>query len=175
MDTYRNDRKGYWIRRSKKFLASRCASKDQVRNFVKEQMHLAEAMLQEYVSRIPRILEANKRMVSELMNETRSKDDVWRSNLPISKKCKKLQRMLSLFGILLWSETIRPNLLNWSEDEHSFIGQGQFSRIYSGILTKIDPSVSEEGFPEIVAIKVFNQPLDSANANYFLKNEAKIR
>ena len=52
-------------------------TKEKVREFVKEQMHIADAMLQEYVSRIPRILEANRRMASELMHETRSKDEVW--------------------------------------------------------------------------------------------------
>ncbi|XP_028400803.1 uncharacterized protein LOC114523936 [Dendronephthya gigantea] len=175
MDTYRKDRMAYLIKRSKKFLASRCANKDQVRVFVKEQMHLAEAMLQEYVSRIPRILEANRRMALELMNETRSKDEVWRANSPIFRKCKELQRMLSLFGILIWSGTVRAERLNWSEDEHCCIGLGEFSSVYTGILTKIDPGISEEGSPAIVAIKVFKQPLDSANANYFLKNEAKIR
>ena len=169
---YRKDRKGYLAKKSKKFLDS--VSKEKVRNFVKEQMHLAHAMLQEYVSRIPRILEANRRMASGLMEETRSKDEVWRSNLPVYNKCVELQRELSKFGILIWPETIGFNQLSWSEDP--YIGQGEFSSVYSGVLTKDDADNSNDGrSPTNVAVKVFKQPLDCANANDFLKNEAKLR
>jgi hypothetical protein len=169
---YRKDRKGYLAKKSKKFLDS--VSKEKVRNFVMEQMHLADAMLQEYVSRIPRILEANRRMASGLMEETRSKDEVWRSNLPVYNKCVELQKELSKFGILIWPETIGFNQLSWGEDP--YIGQGEFSSVYSGVLTKDDADNSNDGrSPTNVAVKVFKQPLDCANANDFLKNEAKLR
>ena len=172
IDDYRKDREGYLTKKSKKFLTS--VTKEKVREFVKEQMHLADAMLQEYVSRIPRILEANRRMASELMHETRSKDEVWRSNLPVFNKCVELQKMLSKFGIQIWSETISSNQLNWSEDP--LIGEGEFSSVYSGVLSSGDAENSEDSRPVAnVAVKVFKQPLDCENANLFLKNEAKLR
>ena len=174
MDDYRKDRKEFFTKESKKFLDCRTASKENVRNFVTEQMHLPNAMLQEYVSRIPRFLEGNKKLVSELILETRSKDEVWRSNSPVYNKCVELENMLAKFGILIWYETIASDQLNWSEDD--IIGKGEFSSVYSGVLTKDDEGDSKDSVRTTnVAIKVFKQPLDCANANYFLKNEAKFR
>ena len=173
-EKYRKDQKKYLAERSKTFLSSVTSSKDQVREFVEEQMHLAHAMLQEYVSRIPKMLEANRRMVSEMMKETRSKDDVWQSNLPIFTKCTELQEEMSKFGILIWSDTISSNELTWSED--SFIGDGEFSAVYSGVLKmKDDVESSENSYPAKVVVKVFKQPFDSENANYFLRNEPALR
>jgi hypothetical protein len=172
IDNYRKDREGYLTKKSKTFLTS--VTKEKVLEFVKEQMHLADAMLQEYVSRIPRILEANRRMASELMHETRSKDEVWRSNLPVFNKCVELKKMLSKFGIQIWSETISSSRLNWSEDP--LIGEGEFASVYSGFLSNDDAENFEYRRPVAnVAVKVFKQPLDGENAKLFLKNEAKLR
>ena len=173
-DEYKKNRQEFLREKSKKFLDRRTASKENIRNFVREQMHLPTAMLQEYVTRIPRFLEANKKMVSELILETRTKDEVWRSNSPVYNKCVELQKMLAKFGIQIWYETIASDQLKWSENH--LIGRGEFSYVYSGVLTNEDEGTSEKGGrPTNVAVKVFKQPLDCANANYFLKNEAKLR
>ena len=175
LEKYRRDQKGYLTKRSKKFLSSVTSSKDQVREFVNEQMHLVHAMLQEYVSRIPRMLEANKRMVSELMNDTRSKDDAWRSNLSVLYKCMELQGSMCKFGISIWSDTVSSNRLTWSED--SLIGRGEFSSVYSGVLQFKDYSENAENNGSIpnVVVKVFKQPLDSKNASYFMRKESALR
>ena len=169
---YRNDCGEYLMKTSKNFLDS--VNEDTVRDFVKEQLRLAKAMLEEYETRIPRILEANKITVLRLRDETRSRDEVWQFNLPVYKKCVQLQRILSKFGILIWSETISYKQLTWNND--SLIGEGEFSAVYSAVLTQDGRGNSEKKPSSLnVAVKVFEKPFDCANANYFLKNETKLR
>lgn len=81
--------------KSKKFLES--LSKENVHAFVKKQMHLAEAMLQEYVCRIPRILEANRRTIVQLRHDTITCEENYQSNIPTYHMCIKLQQRLSDF------------------------------------------------------------------------------
>jgi hypothetical protein len=86
----------------------------------------------------------------------------------------ELKKMLSKFGIQIWSETISSSQLNWSEDP--LIGEGEFASVYSGVLSNGDAENFEDSRPVAnVAVKVFKQPLDGENAKLFLKNEAKLR
>ena len=175
LTSYRDHPRDYLERRSKKFFTA--LTEDDLLKYAQRQMENTSRVLSEYISAIPTLIEADKRIVSQLLSETRSYDELSRQYTPVIEKCVDLrENVIPAIGIELCPPTVDECDLQWKKDGTSCLGEGKFSVVYfgqlknGGIDKKLDPNLSFN-----VAVKVFKQPFDELNSRLYLYEEKTIR
>lgn len=162
------------VKRSKKFLDSIVGNVP--RQYAEKQMEKTKSVLSKYTNSLPRVIDADWKMVSQLNNETRDQGEVLRRCSPIQRRSYESWERLAFLGVRLYPATVDSHDLDWKEDLDSFIGEGEFSSVYRGTLTTSGSNTTKQPNPhQIVAVKVFKQPFDLPNSRFYLNEEIIIR
>ena len=169
LQKYINDPLPYLEKRSKKCLKI-IASQDRLLPFINGQLGDAVQFLIEMKSKISRLREGDKKLYLQLLTESRSKFEIQGIYQPVSLQLENLTRDIAVFNVKeIRKSDFSRGELKWNEDEKSVTGRGTFSAVYSGVL-------SRKGQPEIkVALKVYNNPLQSDNVWHFINEERALR
>ncbi|XP_028400626.1 dual serine/threonine and tyrosine protein kinase-like [Dendronephthya gigantea] len=172
---YIENPRAYLERRSNKFLKS--VKEDGVLKYAEEQMANTATLMRKYTSAIPKLLEADRKMVSKLLSERRSKEKLTEQYTPIIQRSMELREyIIPALGIELYPATVDECHLEWKKDEDSCLGEGKFSTVYSGKLR--NGGIDRERDPNNdleVAVKVFKKPFDNLNSRFYLYEEVTIR
>ena len=171
---YAKDPRDYLEKRSKKFLAS--LTKDDASRYAKWLTEKTAEVLRNFADYIPTLIEANRRMVSQLRCDTRNHVKIMQHYTPIRKESSETRKNMLKLGIKLCPATVDARDLDWKEDTDSFVGEGEFSRVFRGTLKnggrnkKLDANCSFD-----VAVKVFKKQFDDINLRLYLNEELMIR
>lgn len=139
--------------------------------FVQVQLEDARLCLEQIQARIPELIEADRALYKQLLDETRSRKKIEESYGPLNSECQLIRGKLAMFAI----QEILPldedvDGLEWQENPKYLLGQGTFAKVYKGRLR------GKAWRPEeTVALKVFREPLTLNNACSFLAEERNLR
>ena len=171
---YRKDPRDYLEKRSKKFLAS--LVKDAASRYATWLMEKNTEALKNFTDYIPSLIEANRKMVSQLRSDTRSHVQIMQHHTPIWEESFETRRNMLNLGIKLCPATVDARDLEWKKDTHSFVGEGEFSLVYRGTLKNGGGNTMlGANLFSIVAVKVFEKQFDDANLRLYLNEEMEIR
>ena len=174
LDIYEEDPREYLEKHSKKFLAAR--AEEMVKKYVKEQMSKTSSILSTYFEMIPRLIEADKKMVSQLRKEKHNLHKVWQKYNPIRQKSLKIREDILALGIEVCPPTVDARDLEWKEDNDSCLGEGEFSLVFLGKLKNSGRDRSLHSNTNLdVAVKVFKKPFDDLNFRFYLNEETTIK
>ena len=172
LSKYAKNPRVYLEKRSKKFLAS--LTKDDASRYAKWLTEKTTEVLKNFTNYIPTLIEANRKMVSQLRSDTRSHVQIMRHYTPIREESFETRKNMLNLGIKLCPATVDERDLEWKKD--TCVGEGEFSLVYRGTLrnggrnTTLDANLSL-----IVAVKVFKKQFDDANLRLYLNKEMMIR
>ena len=175
LDNYHANPRDYLKKRSRKFLASVSKTEEAVVKYAEKKVRETSEVLSTYMNMIPRVIEADREMVSYLRNETRSQDEVLQRYNPIRQQSLEIRTNMVPLGIQVYPATMDQRDLQWKSDRASCLGEGEFSFVYTGKLKNggryrnLDPNLNLT-----VAVKVFKQPLDYLNSRFYLNEEMKL-
>ncbi|XP_028400658.1 uncharacterized protein LOC114523823 [Dendronephthya gigantea] len=164
LDNYKENPRDYLKKRSKKYLMR--LPEDFVLDYTQRQMENTKKVLSKYGDQIPILIEADRKLITQLRNDERSQDEVLIVYGPIQKKSVELIDNIIPLGIELCPATVNASDLEWKE----CLGEGEFSTVYRGKL-KNALKCSEIN----VAVKVFKDLFDDPNKRFFLYEEVQIR
>ena len=171
IDSYKKDPRHYLEKRSRKYLER--LPKEYVLEYAQRQMENTKMVLSKYGDQIPILIEADRKLVKHLTNETRSQGEILRLYEPIQKQSVRIIDSIIPLGIELCPATVNANDLDWKEDGESCFGEGEHSTVYKG---KLYNAGAKSQISEMnVAVKVFKRPFDTSNTRYFLYEEVQIR
>ncbi|XP_028400657.1 uncharacterized protein LOC114523822 [Dendronephthya gigantea] len=170
-DNYQNNPRDYLEKESEKYLER--LPKEYVLQYAQRQMKNTKMVLSKYGDQIPILIEADRKLVTQLINDTRSQDEILKLYDPIQKKSSEMINRILPWGIKVCPETINASDLEWKPDKNSLIGEGESSRVYRGKLSC--PRTKSQTSEMEVAVKVFEYPFDNPNSKFFLYEELKIR
>ena len=160
---------------TKKYEADKCAYMaklsaeylDEAKNevlletFVREQLEDAQLCLRQIEASIPELIEADKMLCLQLIDETRSQKEIEETCHPILNEGSKLRGQLAVFGFTeVCANEISSEELEWKEDASHRLGCGAFASVYKGTMRKCG---ADQPMP--VALKVCNKALDVTNAS----------
>ena len=171
---YAKDPQVYLEKRCKKFLAS--LTNDDASRYAKCLTEKTAEVLRNYTDYIPTLIEANRKMVLQLRCVTRNHVQFMQHYTPIRKESSETRKNMLKLGIKLCPATVDARDLDWKEDTDSFVGEGEFARVYRGTLKnggrnkKLDANYSFN-----VAVKVFKKQFDDVNLRLYLNEELMIR
>ncbi|XP_028400655.1 serine/threonine-protein kinase STY8-like [Dendronephthya gigantea] len=129
-------------------------------------MENTKKVLSKYGDQIPILIEADRKLITQLRNDERSQDEVLKVYGPIQKKSVEVIDNIIPLGIELCPATVNASDLEWKE----CLGEGEFSTVYRGKLNNA-LKCSEIN----VAVKVFKDLFDDPNKRFFLYEEVQIR
>ena len=166
--SYDNDRCGYLVKMSKEYL-SFVTKENALRPYVKEQLREVDVFLEQIKVRIPAVIRANCILLEQLLVENFSKRLLENLYRPVNAKSMAIRGDLAIFAI----KEVRPtdidsNDLIWKEDGDHRLGHGAFATVYTA-------SMQRCGKKQSVAIKVFNDAVNTSNAYQLLAEEDILR
>ena len=157
---YEADKCAYMAKLSAEYLDE---AKNEVllETFVKEQLEDAKLCLKQIEARIPELIQADKMLCVQLIDETRSQEEIEGTYQPIMNEGSKLRGQLAVFGFTeVCANEISSEELQWKEDASHRLGCGAFASVYKGAMRKRG---ADQRMP--VALKVCNNALDETNAS----------
>ena len=175
LDKYQANPRDYLGKRSSKFLTSMSKTEEAMDKYAKKKMKETSTILSTYMNMIPRVIEADREMVSYLRKETRSQDEVLQQYNPIRQRSFEIRKNMIPLGIQVYPATVDQRDLDWKSDSTSCLGEGEFSLVYTGKLKNggryrnLDPNLYLK-----VAVKVFKQPFDYPNSRFYLNEEMML-
>ena len=168
LQTYKKHKCDFMSEASKDYLDEVIEEKE-LKPFVEEQMKEAQVCLQQIQARLPELIEADKMLCNQLLDETRTQEEIKERYQPILDEASVLRGHLAVFGFKEVRATdIKTTNLDWSENSSSHIGRGAFANVYSG-------KMKRNGNFYTVALKVYNEALDDNNACLFMSEVQILR
>ena len=132
-----------------------------LQTFVMKQLEDAELCLEQIGARIPELIQADKILCEQLINETRSQEEIEETYQPIMNQGSKLRGQLAVFAFTeVCANEISSNELKWKEDASHRLGCGAFVSVYKGRMRKRGAHQTMR-----VALQVCNKALDETNAS----------
>ncbi|XP_028400787.1 uncharacterized protein LOC114523923 [Dendronephthya gigantea] len=171
-DNYQKNPRDYLKKESEKYLER--LPKEHVLEYAQRLMENTKMVLSKYGDKIPILIEANRKLVMQLINDTRSQDEILGMYDSIQKKSLEIIYEILPWGIKLCPATINGSDLDWEKDHSSCLGEGEVSTVYKGKLKNLGRNKSQTSEMN-VAVKVFKGPFDEPNSRYFLQEEFQIR
>ncbi|XP_028400660.1 uncharacterized protein LOC114523825 [Dendronephthya gigantea] len=159
-------------KRSEKFLEE--LPKDYVLQYAQRLMENTRMVLSRYGDQISTLIEADRKLVTQLFNDRRTQGEILGMYDPIQKKSLEIIYKILPWGIKLCPATINASDLDWKKDHSSCLGEGEVSRVYAGKLKNLGKNKSQTSEMN-VAVKVFKKQFDEPNSRYFLQEELQIR
>ena len=157
-------------RKIKKYEADKCAfmaklSEDYLEaaqnesvllQFVKDQLKDVKLCLKEIEARIPELVQADKMLCLQLIDETRSKKEIQEFYQPIMGEGTDIRGKLAMFGFIeVRANEISEEELQWKENSSSLLDSDEFGAVYQGTMKRHGAGVLP------VALKVFKLALDA--------------
>ena len=137
--------------------------------FAKDQLKEAKLCLRQIEARIPELIEADKMLLVQLLDETRSKEEIKELYQPIMDEASDIRGHLAVFALKeIRAIDIGSEKLDWKEDMSSRLGSGAFATVYQG-------KMSKQGKEQTVALKVCSDVLDFKNANVIMAEVELLR
>ena len=165
---YEKDKCGFMAKASKEYLAE-AAEEQNLRSYVVEQLKESQVCLKQVIARIPELIEADKMLCQQLIDEHRSKKEIQDFYRPLYQRSLKLRERLAMFGIKdVRTMDFSCKDLEWKDDRSSLLGAGAFASVYRGKLKL------REG-EQPVALKVWKEELNDSNASAFLAETDTLR
>ena len=169
LESYNDNPCGYMSKRSHKCLKV-IASQDHLITFITKQLEDSVQFLKQIKERIPQLRESCEQFYQQLLENKRSKTEIQEIYEPLMEHIRLLQRNLIIYSV---SEVKKSDFtdgeLKCNEKWESIIGEGSFSTVYKGVL-------SREGQPEIkVALKRYREPVATKNVWHFVDEERALR
>ena len=157
---YEADKCAYMAKLSAECL-DKAKNEDFLKTLVREQVEDAKLCLKQIEARIPELIQADKMLCEQLIDETRSQGEIEETYQPIMNEGSKLRGQLAVFGFTeVCANEISSNELEWKEDASHRLGCGAFASVYKGTMRK---RVADQPVP--VALKVCKKALDETNAS----------
>ena len=136
---------------------------------VQQQFKQAELFLKQIESRIPELIQADKMLYRELIDESRTKKEVQDLYRPTMDRGSEFRGRLMEFGIKeVCAVDVSPEELDWKEDYSSLLGSGGVGAVYQGTMSK-------RRNIKTVALKVFSAVLDARNACSLMEEVETLR
>ena len=143
--------------------------KELLKPFVKEQMKEAKVCLKQIEARLPELIEADKMLCKNLLEERRSQKDIKDRYQPIMDEGSLIRGILAEFGFKeVRATNIAADDLNWKQEASSCLGRGAFGAVYQGEMKRDQDSY-------VVALKLYNDALDASNAILFMAEVQILR
>jgi len=140
-----------------------------LRSFVRNQLEDARLCLRQIKARIPELIQADKMLCEQLIDETRSIKEIQKLYQPIMDEGSRLRGHLAVFGILeVRASDISSEELDWKQNASSRLGCGAFGNVYQGTMRR-------HGFVQPVALKVCSEVLHAKNACEILAEVELLR
>ena len=157
---YEADKRAFMTKLSAEYLGE-ATNESSLETFVREQLEDAKLCLKQIEARIPELIQADKMLYEQLMDETISQEEKQQSYQPMMNKGSKLRGHLAVFVFTeVCGNRISSEELEWKEDASHRLGHGAFGAVYKGTMTR------REAFqPVPVALKVCNKALGATNAS----------
>ena len=156
---YQADRCVYMTKKSASYL-DEASEQVVLQIYVKNQLDEAELCLKQIEARIPELIQADRMLCDQLVDETRSKSEITDLYQPILDEGSRLRGQLAVFGIReVRVAYIGNDELDWKEDMSSCLGNGAFGAVYEGMMKR------HGGDRVPVALKVRNDILSPTNAS----------
>ena len=157
---YEADKCAYMTKLSAEYL-NEAKNEVLLETFVREQLEDAKLCLKQIEARIPELIQADKMLCEQLIDETRSQEEIEETYQPIMNEGSKLRGQLAVFGFTeVCANEINSEELEWKEDASHRLGCGAFASVYKGKMRKRG---ADQRMP--VALKVCNNALDETNAS----------
>ena len=137
-----------------------CVTKEEaaLMNFVRDQLRNAALCLKQIETRIPELIEADKLLCEQLLEEKWSKKDVKDTYVPMLDAASEIRGRLAVFGFEEGLEAgISSEMLDL-KGQSDCLGRGAFASVYRGIMK------TENGDEQTVALKICTSPLKADNA-----------
>ena len=165
---YKKDKFGFVATVSEKFLSEEAEEKN-LRSYVGKQLEQSQICLRQIVARIPELIEADKMLCRQLIDEDRLQKKMEDFYKPLYQRSLRLRDNMAMFGIKeVGTMDIACEELEWNDDSSSLLGSGAFASVYRGKLkTRIQARP--------VALKVWKDELNSSNASGFLAETVALR
>ena len=165
---YEKDKCGFMAKASKEYLAE-ATEEQNLRSYVVEQLKESQVCLKQVIARIPELIEADKMLCQQLIDEHRSKKEIQDFYRPLYQRSLQLRERLAMFGIKdVRTMDFSCKDLEWKDDRSSLLGAGAFASVYRGKLKL------REG-EQPVALKVWKEELNDSNASAFLAETDTLR
>jgi len=140
-----------------------------LKGFVKKQLKEAKVCLKQIEAHIPELIEADKRIFRQLVNEGRSKEEIKELYQPVMDNASDIRGHLAVFALKeIRAIDISSEKLDWKEDTYSRLGCGAFATVYEGKMRR-------QGKEQTVALKVCGEVLDSENASLIMAEVELLR
>ena len=168
LERYENSPCGYMSQRSRKCIDC-LATQDRLLPFITEQLEDAVQFLRQIREKIPQLRKGDELLYQQLLENKRSKTENQEIFTPLMGQIRMLQNSLTLFNVSEVRKTdFMDEELKCDEKWQSIIGEGSFSTVYKGVLSR--------GGQEIkVALKRYREPLTTNNAWHFADEERALR
>ena len=169
LESYTDDPCSYMSKRSRKCLKV-IATPDHLLPFINEQLEDAVQFLREIREKIPKLREGDEQLYQQLLEDKRSKTEIQEVYEPLNQQMEWLKRSLTVYNLReIRKSDFTKEELKCDERQESIIGNGSFSIVHKGLLTR-------EGKPEIeVAVKMYRDPLTTHNVWHFVDEERALR
>ena len=169
LERYNNSPCGYMSQRSRKCLDG-FATQDRLLPFITEQLEDAVQFLRQIKENIRKLREGDEQLYLQLIEHKRSKTEIQEIYEPLKKQIRMLQYGLTVYNVSeVMTSDFTDEELKCDEKWESIIGEGSFSTVYKGV-------ISRKGQPAIeVALKRYREPLTTNNAWHFVDEERALR
>jgi len=146
-------------------------NESKIRDFVVEQLEEAQLCLKQIEARIPELIEADELLYNQLRDERRSSKEIQDLYQPSVDTASSIRGHLAVFGLKeIHALDISSEELDWKEDMSPRLWSGAFATVYQGKLKR-------HGVEETltVALTVYNEVLDTINANQIMAKVERLR
>ena len=169
LERYNNSPCGYMSQRSRKCLDG-FTTQDRLLPFITEQLEDAVQFLRQIKEKITQLREGDAQLYLQLLENKKSKTEIEEIYEPLKVQIRLLQYGLTIYNVSeIRTSDFKDEELKCDEKWESIIGEGSFSTVYKGVL-------SREGQPKIkVALKRYREPLTTNNAWHFADEERALR
>lgn len=165
---YKDNKCAFMAQESADYLAAFATEKN-LKELVQDRFKGAKFYLQQIEARLPDMIQADKMLYEQLIDETRSNDEIQRFYQPILDEGSQHKGQLALLGITeVCAVKISREELEWKEDMSSYLGSGAFGVVYQGKMTR-------HGVVQSVALKVCHEVLDAGNASDIMEEMKLLR
>ena len=170
LESYSEDPCSYMAKRSRKCLKV-IATHDRLLPFINTQLEDSVQFLKQIKEKIPQLREGDKQLYQQLLEDKRNETEIQEAYKPLEKQIKLLQCSLAVYNVseVRKSDFTDEELKCDEKPWESIIGDGSFSTVYSGLLSRAGQPTLE------VALKRYREPLTTNNVMHFVDEERALR
>jgi len=167
---YERDKCAFMVEKSADYLDD-VTKESKIKDFVVEQLEEAQLCLKQIEARIPELIEADELLYNQLRDERRSSREIQDLYQPSVDMASSIRGELAVFGFQeIHALDISSEELEWKENKSSCLSSGAFTTVYEGKLTRhgVEDTLT-------VALTVYNEILDTVNANQIMAKVERLR